>query len=612
MFSQLIYFIVAILIFTVEQPETGAPHHAVRSFALAFAVFLLFVLVCRSSLSTLARRLDDPGDPLSEVSLRYHRLQGRLSILALALLAVYVFVLDIKPCLLGFLPGLDGSLTLDGVVGLLIYHLHLAVVWYWSHPVHRRLHRTEMSRWTFIRGNIWFQLAFLIPWVLLSLLSDLLQLVPTPAFLASDGGEMVLSGALLALFLLFSPGLIVRLWRCEPLPSTPEREELERFCRERNFKVGGLMLWPLFGGEMLTAAIMGVLPRLRYILITRGLLRILDTNELRAVVSHEMGHVRRFHLIFYLLFFIAFSVTVYSMQDFLRLFLLKQIVLHEGLLSSGAFRVSALSFLYLAPTLLLMVLYFRYIFGFFMRNCERQADLYAMKLIGHPFSLISSLEKIAFYSGQIENLPSWHHFSIGQRTRFLRDCHEDPGLVPRHHLKLYGAAALFFVAVGAIGWAGFQFEGSRTAKAWRLDLASSVLEHEVGRDPKNAELYAAYGEILFERKQYGEAEAVMLKALGIAPDNYEILNNLAWLYATSPPPHLDREAALDLALRAVKLAPDKPHILDTLAESYYINGRYREALEAVEAALADNPENIDYYLGQERKFQDALEREKER
>ena len=45
------------------------------------------------------------------------------------------------------------------------------------------------------------------------------------------------------------------------------------------------MYWPIFAGDTLTAAIMGILPRLRYILITRSLLDLLEIDELKAKIE---------------------------------------------------------------------------------------------------------------------------------------------------------------------------------------------------------------------------------------------------------------------------------------------------------------------------------------
>ena len=82
--------------------------------------------------------------------------------------------------------------------------------------------------------------------------------------------------------------------------------------------------------------------------------------------------------------------------------------------------------------ILSLIIYFRFIMGFFMRHFERQADTYAAITLHDPTPIISSLEKIALLSGKIRDVPSWHHFSIRQRVEFLLKSNENPGLIKRH------------------------------------------------------------------------------------------------------------------------------------------------------------------------------------
>lgn len=605
MYNQLLYFIVALLLFTLPLPANGAPRPPLPPAVMGAAVFGAYALVCRISLRRLQRQAELAYTP-SSTSQRFHKLQARLSILALCALAIYVYALNIK-LFLSWLPGFDSSNTLAGLIGLLIYFAHLLPMWIWSHPIHRAIHGAAISRSDYVRGNAGFQAALLAPWLLISIMADILERVPLPGYLETEPGQMLLLGVGLVFFLLFSPWLMVRLWRCESLPDGPVRTELEKFCERWDFSVGDFLLWPLFGGEMLTAAVMGLLPRVRYILVTKGLLRLLDFEELKAVAAHEMGHVRRLHLPFYLLLFMMFPVMAYATDDTLFLATLRWDRLADWVFSAELAHPGFLSVLYTLPVIALMLIYFRYIFGFFMRNSERQADIYALVLVGHPFTLISSLEKIAFYSGRIENLPSWHHFSISERIRFLLDCYNNPAGIRRHHLKLYGSAVALLAVASLVTGLGLHFKDSQTVGLWRNETNLRVLAGDLPSPKDSAELYAAYGGSLLEKKLYGNAELILRKALEAAPDNAELLNNLAWLYATSPDPYFKPHAALELALKAARLAQGTSYIYDTLAEAYYVNGSYEKALEAINKALDAPSENNEYLLRQKSKFQKALE-----
>ena len=390
---------------------------------------------------------------------------------------------------------------------------------------------------------------------------------------------------------------------------TALRMELESFIEKNRFRIGNFMLWPIFGGEMLTAGIIGILPQWRYILITRSLLGLLSVDELKAVVAHEMGHVRRHHMLFYLAFFLCYSILAYAFNDLVLITLLRNPVIFEWVLHSEVVNPTLLSAIFSVPMILLLLIYFRYIFGFFLRNSERQADLYALNVIGHPFTLVSSLQKIAFHSGHTEDLPSWHHYSIRQRIEFLLNAYQQPGLIKTHHKKYYTAVVVFFLLVTGLCATGFSLESSKMVRHWRAELQLRLIDRAIHQGIENHRLYSAYGSLLLEFGEYGKAESALLKSLEAAPEDAGALNNLAWLYATSPPPYFKPKAALELGLRAAALQPD-PTILDTLAEAYYVNGQAEQALDSIKRALLQNPKNADYFLSQKEKFEAAVKQQK--
>lgn len=607
MYSQLIYFIIALLLFTMQQPGHRPTLPLPETVAATLATFLLYTLICYLAF----RRLRQPPrhqNVEAFLSIRYHRTLDRLALFSLGILAFYVYVLNIK-FYLQVIPAFNQSLTLEGMTGLGLYLLHLTIIWVWSHPVHQKISRSDMPLRSFIKGHLAFNSAILIPWFLIALASDLVNLFGPRAFLNSDLGQVVFFGLLLALFVILAPWLVVRLWGCKPLSMASARNELENFCRHYRFRVGDFLLWPLFGGETLTAGVIGILPRWRYILITRGLLGVLSPEELKAVVAHEMGHVRRLHLPLFFLFFACFALLVYSFHSPFILLLLKlTLVFH--LLDAATNFPDFFSLLYSAAILLLLLFYFRYCFGYFLRNSERQADLYALNLIGHPFTLISSLQKIAFFGGQSKDQPNWHHYSIGQRIAFLAKSYENPALSRQHHRKLYVSAALFVILVIALSTASLHFTASRTARHWQQQFQIQALQQELSRTADNPQLYAIYGSLLLEQGHYQKARSMLLKALRLVPDNADIINNLAWLYATSPPPYFHPHKALLLSQRAASLDAS-PYILDTLAQAYYVNGRYRDAVQTIKRALHAKPADVHYFAKQKQKFEQALKAQRE-
>jgi Zn-dependent protease with chaperone function len=612
MYNQILYFIVALLVFTVQQPGPKAFLSPFLTILASLVLFGVYAAICRQTFKPLRRSIDSDRDD-SMLTRRFHAVQSRLSILGLVSLAGLTFGLNIK-YYLQHLPGLQWSETLTGAVGLSLYLLHLSVIWILGYPVYRRIHHSTLSPSKYLWGSASFQTAILIPWILISLISDVLLLVKKPAFFNSTAGQVLILAIMLGSFISFGPSLVVRLWGCKTLPDGSVRQSLEAFCARHGFRVGDFKLWPLLGGEMLTAGIMGILPGLRYILITRGLLSLLDREELEAVVAHEMGHVKRFHLPFYLLLFLSFFQVALSYHDLYVNLLSFAILRSEPLLAmaskNDSVGMTLVSIVYMGPILLVLILFFRFIFGFFMRNSERQADLYALKVVGHPYTLISSLEKIAHASGRIHDLPSWHHYSIRERTDFLWQSFQNPRLPGKHDGKLYGAAAIFLLVVAILAWASPHLEQTVTVRQWHQQAWLKVIETKVQQEPDNPQLQAAYGSLLLELKQYGEAEIHLLRALELTPEDPVLLNNLAWLYATAPQPVANATAALELAKEAVQLRQE-PFIWDTLAEAYYVNGLYEDALQAIDQAIRMGSENGEHYMRQKEKLEQILNGQRE-
>src|SRR4030042_2860598 len=165
-----------------------------------------------------------------------------------------------------------------------------------------------------------------------------------------------------------------------------------------------------------------------------------------------MGHARFRHFFFYLVFFIGFAVVSTGLWDFFAVLLSTWPFLMKTIGSRGSADASFLYFLLALPILVSMVVYFRDVMGFFMRHVERQADLYSALTMGSPRETISSLEKIAILSGKIRDLPSWHHFSIGQRVDYLWKFLRDPGLIRKQDRFISVCFTLYLVALSRLSY----------------------------------------------------------------------------------------------------------------------------------------------------------------
>lgn len=111
--------------------------------------------------------------------------------------------------------------------------------------------------------------------------------------------------------------------------------------------------------------------------------------------------------------------------------------------------------------------------------------------------------------------------------------------------------------------------------------AIEVLDALVEADAKNADALRARGDALLSIGKHAEAIADYESALKIDDEDTGVLNNLAWVLATSPEDDLrNAKRSIELAKKACELTKyERPHILSTLAAGYAEAGDWEEALK---------------------------------
>ena len=372
----------------------------------------------------------------------------------------------------------------------------------------------------------------------------------------------------LILMVLVAPVVFVKSWGAKAIENRNDFEEIHKELENSRTPVTAILSWPDSIMPYSTAGVIGFVRGFRYLLISPQLLKSLLATELRAVTAHEAGHLRKLHLLFYLLAFICL-LELFAFAGSANLLLTWTGVLEvSGMLMGVA-------------SILSIILFIRFGIGFLSQNFERQADCHAFER--HGISPISTaLMKVSLLNGINPEQDNWHHYGIQQRIDFLSICLKKPEMLQKHHRRVFRIKLV--CAVLLVGLLGVNYMlSSDTLKikvlAWKLE--QSVDNWQL----KDAPMLTKMGDLLYFQDQKSEAELWYRRALEMNPEEPHTLNNLAWLLTEKHNNDKKRlRESIELAQKA-SILKQAAFIWDTLAEAYLINGKYEAAADAARQAL---------------------------
>lgn len=323
-----------------------------------------------------------------------------------------------------------------------------AVSWWMIEPLERRLHEATILR-RLDHGVPVYPVLSRGQYVWMTMRHQVLVLVvPMLAILAwSEGVERaaarwgVTTGehsndwrvslaqlAGVALTMSAMPWILVRIWDTVRLGPGDLRERVGVLCAQARVKVRDVLVWRT-NGRVVNAAAVGLLRPLRYILLSDALLDHLSVRQVEAVAAHEIGHVRRRHMLWLGVVMLATFAGVSAAADGLLEL--------SGHIPGAAF-LGAIPPEALAPWLLGLILTAAMLtFGFVSRRFEWQADAFAAQSLSVPggddragagsgvvtaeavSAMASALGAVAALSGLERHRFSWRHGSIASRQRRL-------------------------------------------------------------------------------------------------------------------------------------------------------------------------------------------------
>jgi len=419
----LILVVVAAVVASENAAAGPVPDAAGRLLIAAGAVVLLGLFAVGAS-RAIARGLRTDPAGYRPLLRRFSYLRRIHVVLWLAAAALILFGLDWVR-IVRFNWQLDRAWLLDDLLVLAPVLLPLVVSWAAFYDVERAVRlgpgRDDTTERIATRGQYVALHArhylgiLLVPVLGLLAIQDAVQLF-APASIKSECQAVILPATLGGLFLLF-PAILRRLWQTRPLPPGPLRSRLEAVAERCRFRARDILVWHT-NSMVVNAAVAGFVRPLRYVFLTDALLEQLTDDEIEAVFSHEVGHVRQHHLVFRLMsMLVPLSVWLLVGQLFPQ-----PVERFERWVSLATVGSQAeVGLLFLA----VMGLYAFIVFGYYSRLLEHQADLFACRALDAKSgrsaveTYARALEKLAAGNGQGRNTGGWQHASIARRVRFL-------------------------------------------------------------------------------------------------------------------------------------------------------------------------------------------------
>ncbi|MBF0200929.1 MAG: M48 family metalloprotease [Desulfamplus sp.] len=610
MFTNFIYFLIALILYstsTFSGTSQSLPAHPLKTVAMAAAMAFLFAGVCKNIFRRLESRASLALPMTANLDHHLEKAISRLSITALCLFAVNIYILRLN-LLLNNIWIFKIFPTLEAILFLGLFLFYLVIVWNYAWRVQKRYFSGHVSKKSFILSNISFALPALLPWFLLSLTADIIEMIPfsqPKAFLSTPLGEILYVLVFLITVACFGPLLIQKIWGCRPLEQGTVRHRMELLCKRANLSYADILKWELFGGSMITAGVMGLWGKFRYILVTPALISSLEPEELDAVIIHEIGHIQQKHIHFYLFFFAGYIACIYSLFDPLILIYYSMPLIKITALS-GMNQETAATMILSIILIALFLIYFRYVFGFYMRNFERQADINVYRYMPDSSAMIRTFYKIADINPSAWDKPNWHHYSIKERVEFLNRCDQDHTLVIKHHQKVRWMVQVYILIIVMVCLVGYHFNFGTGKDHLNKIMAEKLIQEHIDSNPANIDILLLAGDYYYNAGQFDRAIQYYRRTIAADPMNSHALNNLAWLYATCTDiGYQDHEKALELAILALE-RDQSAHILDTYAEACYLNGLFDEALRASKEALKRARDRLDYYRSQVKRFEKKI------
>lgn len=127
---------------------------------------------------------------------------------------------------------------------------------------------------------------------------------------------------------------------------------------------------------------------------------------------------------------------------------------------------------------------------------------------------------------------------------------------------------------------------SEAMRREQLVEAERLFSEALRMQPQSKDARFGMGALFIKQGRYAEAIGLLEGLMEDFPNEFPVLNNLAWLYATASDPAIrDGGRAVELAQKALLLQPNNFHVWNTLSEGHYVSGDYERAVRAAQESV---------------------------
>ncbi|UCD28541.1 MAG: M48 family metalloprotease [Planctomycetota bacterium] len=470
------YFVVfAAFVIILSVPEAGPPWSTINSPVWRWIIVLgqipLTAIVGYLFTRSVIKKLELEPAWLQNAQKKLNRgnLVIRLTLTAGIIISIYltdwvVYVRALKP--------IKGIWGMDEIIALLPFFAAIFAGWLCVYPADRAVRQVaiELQLWLSIPARpVWRLrrfLSFMFRHQVMIIAAPMIPIVIANDFAHHYGPQLrrltglawgheavlvIIAGGIF----LFAPVMLRYIWHTRALPSGELRQRLENLCRRARLTYRQILIWES-DGMVVNAAVMGLFGPLRYILLSDGLLEMMEDKKIEAVFGHEIGHIKYRHIQFYLLFAILSMLIVGGITELMMrtIYYWSEYFEHIS---------QAQDYLHVLA-MVLIVMVWGLGFGGVSRRFEWQSDLFGARSVTpsanecnrpcfvHDTALTpkpadqkqsamicatgaatfaDSLHRIAILNGIPIEARSWRHSSISHRMQLLKKCAQDPTFAAR-------------------------------------------------------------------------------------------------------------------------------------------------------------------------------------